>query len=104
MRAVPIFVLLFFCVLFLPSAVLAADAAPARYVYPTASIFAWAGSTCPRGSATISDPVYRDLGRQSGAVYCVFPARELAANADGTCPEGFARSSRGRCADQRGQR
>ena len=90
-----------FCLM--PALVLATTSPRVDYIYPNPSIFAWAGTSCPRGSAPISDPVYRNLGRQSDVVYCLFPAREVGANADGSCPEGFERIGRGRCADRRGR-
>lgn len=74
------------------------------YVYPTPSIFAWAGAACPHGSVPISDSVYQEQARKSEAIYCLFPSITIDANWNGTCPAGFAAAGLGRCRDERGPR
>ena len=98
------YTLLFLCFALLPYLVLAEDTGRTRYTYATPSIFAVFNSACPNGSGPISDPIYRDAGRLSDVVYCIFPAPDIAVPPGAACPQGFAASGKDRCVDKRGRR
>ena len=85
----------------IPSPVVAREPSTSRYMYPNASIFAWANGACPNGSASIHDPVYVEAGRLSGVSYCIFPSPDIAVAPNAFCPAGFKRNSANRCIDQR---
>ena len=87
--------------MFLPDSSLAKPGMVTQFAYGSRSIFAWTGTSCPNGSAEINDPVYRSAGRLSGALYCIFPVREIAVGSGSDCPEGFERLSVDRCRDRR---
>ena len=88
----------------MPVIALAEDTERTRYYYPTSSVFAVFHSNCPNGSSSINDPIYRDAGRLSDAVYCIFPAPDIAVPPGAACPSGFAVAGKDRCVDKRGRR
>lgn len=97
-------VFLFLFVALASASARAEDTAYVRYSYPTASIFAFQGSTCPNGSNPISDPIYIDAGRLSNVVYCLFPSPEFTVAPGAPCPSRFEKIAKDRCLDKRGRR
>ena len=98
------FAFLYLCFALLPDLVLAEDTDRTRYIYSAPSIFAVFHSACPNGSSPISDPIYRDAGRLSDVVYCIFPSPDIAVPSGAACPPGFAVLGKDRCVDKRGRR
>ena len=88
----------------MPAFAQAEDTEAARYYYPTPSIYAFSGTTCPNGSSEINDPIYINAGRVSNVVYCLFPSPEIYVAPGKLCPARFEATGKNRCVDKRGRR